>query len=87
MLSLVEKILFRVAVIVSLTFTWQGVRRIIKIIGRGRGKPDWDLAWKRLWAVALKVGTFQPLFRFRLGPSLLHALIGWGFLSLCSPTG
>ena len=80
MLSLVEKILFVVFVLVSLYFTWQGVRRIIRIIGRGQGKPDWSLAWKRLWAVALKVGTFRPLFRFRLGPSLLHALIGWGFL-------
>jgi Fe-S oxidoreductase len=80
MLTLVEKILFAVAVITSLYFTWKGVRRIIMIIARGQGKPDWSLAWKRLWPVALKVGTFRPLFRFRLGPSLLHALIGWGFL-------
>jgi Fe-S oxidoreductase len=56
------------------------VQRIIKIIGRGQGKPDWTLIPKRLWEVALKVGTFRPLFRFRLGPSLLHGLIGWGFL-------
>jgi Fe-S oxidoreductase len=80
MLTLVEKILFVVAVLVSLYFTWQGVQRIIRIIRRGRGKPDWSLAWKRLWDVAIKVGTFQPVFRFRLGPSLLHGLIGWGFL-------
>ena len=80
MLTLIEKILFVVAVLVSLYFTWQGVHRIIKIIRRGQGKPDWSLAWKRLWSVTLEVGTFQPLFRFRLGPSLLHALIGWGFL-------
>jgi Fe-S oxidoreductase len=80
MLTLVEKILFVVAVLSSLYFTWLGVRRIIKIIGRGQGKPDWSLIPKRLWEVALKVGTFRPLFRFRLGPSLLHALIGWGFL-------
>jgi len=80
MLTLVEKILFVVAVLGSLYFTWIGVHRIIKIIGRGRGKPDWTLIPKRLWEVALKVGTFRPLFRFRLGPSLLHGLIGWGFL-------
>jgi Fe-S oxidoreductase len=29
----------------------------------------------------VKVGLFQPVFRFRLWPSILHALIGWGFLS------
>jgi Fe-S oxidoreductase len=80
MLTLVEKIVFIIAVLGSLYFTWIGVHRIIKIIGRGQGKPDWSLARKRLWKVVLKVGTFQPLFRFRLGPSLLHALIGWGFL-------
>ena len=79
MLSLAEKILFVVAVLLSLYFTWIGVRRIIKIIARGQGKPDWSLLRKRLWGVALKVGTFRPLFHFRLGPSLLHALIGWGF--------
>ena len=80
MLTIVEKILFVIAVLISLYFTWIGVQRIIKIIGRGQGKPDWTLLRKRLWKVALKVGTFRPLFRFRLGPSLLHALIGWGFL-------
>ena len=80
MLTIVEKILFVIAVLISLYFTWIGVQRIIKIIGRGQGNPDWTLLRKRLWKVALKVGTFRPLFRFRLGPSLLHALIGWGFL-------
>ncbi|MEW5828717.1 MAG: (Fe-S)-binding protein [Chloroflexota bacterium] len=80
MLTLVEKILFVIAVVASLYFTWLGVKRILKIIGRGQGQPDWSLAWKRLWEVALKVGSFSPLFRFRLGPSLLHGLIGWGFL-------
>ncbi len=80
MLTLVEKFVFATAVLLSLYFTWSGVRRIIKIISRGQGKPDWTLLRKRLWEVALKVGTFRPLFRFRLGPSLLHGLIGWGFL-------
>ena len=41
MLTLVEKILFVAAVLSSLYFTWIGVRRIIKIISRGQGKPDW----------------------------------------------
>ena len=80
MLTLVEKILFVLAVIGSLYFTWIGVQRIIKIISRGQGKPDWNLLRKRLWSVSAKVISFQPLFRFRLGPSLLHGLVGWGFL-------
>ncbi|HEY6073648.1 MAG TPA: (Fe-S)-binding protein, partial [Anaerolineales bacterium] len=75
-----EKILFLAAVLVSLYFTWNGVQRIIQNISSGHGKVDWSLPWKRLGSLIAKVGLFQPVFRFRLGPSLLHALIGWGFL-------
>jgi len=80
MLTSVEKILFILAVLGSLYLTWLGVRRILKIIGRGQGKPDWTQLYKRFWEVTVKVVPFRPLFRFRLGPSMLHALIGWGFL-------
>jgi Fe-S oxidoreductase len=80
MLTLVEKILFVVAVLSSLYLTWVGVRRIIQIISRGQGVPDWSLIRKRLWEVTPKVVSFRTLLRFRLVPSLLHVLIGWGFL-------
>ena len=80
MLTLVEKILFLAAVLVSLYFTWRGVQRILKNISSGHGKVDWSLPLKRLGELIAKVGLFQPVFRFRLGPSLLHGLIGWGFL-------
>jgi Fe-S oxidoreductase/nitrate reductase gamma subunit len=81
MLTLVEKILFVLAVIASLYTTWRGVERIIKNIGSGQGKVNWAVIQKRIGALIVKVGLFQPVFRFRLGPSILHALIGWGFLS------
>src|SRR3990172_11683104 len=80
-LSLVEKILFALAVLVSLYFTYRGVMRIIGHISSGQGMPMWSLIWKRIGDVIIKVGLFQPVFRFRLWPSILHALIGWGFLS------
>jgi Fe-S oxidoreductase len=79
MLTLVEKVLFVIAVAVSGYYTWQGVQRMIAIIGRGQGKPDWNLAKKRIGSTIYKVLTFQPVFRFRRGPSLLHAFVGWGF--------
>ena len=50
-------------------------------INSGQGKIDWSLTWKRIGELILKVGLFQPVFRFRLWPSILHGLIGWGFLS------
>ncbi|MBI1793138.1 MAG: 4Fe-4S dicluster domain-containing protein [Chloroflexi bacterium] len=80
MLTLIEKILFAIAVLISLYFTWRGVERIIKLISSGQGQPDWKAAFKRIPKVLAKVVSFQPVFRFRFWPSLLHALIGWGFL-------
>jgi Fe-S oxidoreductase len=80
MLTTTEKILFTIATIVSLYFTYRGVDRIIKLISSGQGKPDWKAAFKRIPEVFAKVISFQPVFRFRLWPSILHALIGWGFL-------
>ncbi len=81
MLTLVEKILFALAVVASLYYTWRGVQRIIQNIGSGQGKVNWSLIQKRIGELIVKVGLFQPVFRFRLGASILHALIGWGFLS------
>lgn len=81
MLTLAEKILFAIAVLVSLYFTYKGVMRIVGHIASGRGKANWSLIWKRIGELILKVGLFQPVFRFRLWTSILHALIGWGFLS------
>jgi len=81
MLSLTEQILFALATLLSLYYTYRGVRRIISHIGSGQGKVDWSLIWKRLGELIVKVGLFQPVFRFRWWVSLLHALIGWGFLS------
>src|SRR5512143_3725483 len=81
MLSPAEKILFAIAVLVSLYFTYRGVMRIVGHISSGQGKPNWNIIWKRIGDLIVKVGLFQPVFRFRLGPSILHGLIGWGFLT------
>src|SRR5512140_287252 len=80
MLTVIEKFLCALAVVASLYFTWRGVQRIMKHISSGHGKVDWSLIWKRIGELIAKVGFFQPVFRFRLGPSILHALIGWGFI-------
>ncbi|HEY5983486.1 MAG TPA: (Fe-S)-binding protein [Anaerolineales bacterium] len=80
MLSIVEKVLFAAATLASLYFTWRGVQHILKNISSGHGKVDWSLPWKRLGELIAKVGLFQPVFRLRLGPSILHGLIGWGFI-------
>ena len=81
MLTLVEKILFAIATLVSLYFSYRGVMKIVAHISSGQGKINWSLLWKRVGELIVKVGLFQPVFRFRLWPSILHGLIGWGFLS------
>jgi Fe-S oxidoreductase len=80
MLTPIEKILFAIATILSLYFTYRGVDRIIKLISNGQGKPDWKAAFKRIPEVFVKVISYQPVFRFRPWPSIFHAMIGWGFL-------
>jgi Fe-S oxidoreductase len=81
MLTLVEKILFVIFTLASLYFTYKGVMRIVGHIASGQGKVNWSLVWKRIGDLIVKVALFQPVFRLRLWTSILHALIGWGFLS------
>ena len=80
MLTLPEKILFVLAVLATLYAVYRVVERIVRIIARGHGRPDWKLGVRRLGAVIVKVGTLQPTFNFRFWPSLFHALIAWGFM-------
>jgi Fe-S oxidoreductase len=80
MLTLPERILFALAVLLSLIATFLAARRILRILQRGHGRPDWSVLQQRLITITARILTFQPVFRFRLLPSLFHALVGWGFL-------
>ena len=80
MLTLTEKILFAIATIVSLYYTYRGTDRIIKLISSGQGKPDWKAAFKRIPSVIAEVLPLRPVFKFRFWSSVLHAMIAWGFL-------
>jgi len=80
MLTPIEKILFALAVLASLYATFRAAERILRILGRGHGRPDWGLIKDRLASTLVKVVTFQPVFRFRFWPSLFHGLVAWGFI-------
>ncbi len=80
MLTTPERIIFALAVLLSLYLTARAIRRIIRIIQRGHGRPDWNVLRDRKFSVPARIISFQPLFRFRFLPSLFHALVGWGFL-------
>jgi Fe-S oxidoreductase len=80
LLTTIEKIIFIVAILLS---TYAAIRvslRIIRVIGRGQGSVDWNVIPNRIIEVIFKTGTFQPVFRFRILPSLFHAFIGWAFI-------
>jgi Fe-S oxidoreductase len=80
MLTLTERILFAIAVLATLYTAWRVAFRIIRTIARGQGKVDWNLAKERLISIIIKIGTLQPVFRFRFWVSLFHGLVAWGFI-------
>lgn len=80
MLTLHEKLLFLLASLASLTCVFFVARRIWRTIARGQGRPDWKLARRRLVSTLLKTLTLEPTFKLRLGPTILHAFIAWGFI-------
>lgn len=80
MLTLPERIIFVLGVLASLYAAYVVGNRIIRTILRGSGKVDWGLVRARLVAVLVKTVSLQPTFRLRLGPSLFHAFVAWGFM-------
>ncbi|MFQ5922065.1 MAG: (Fe-S)-binding protein [Anaerolineales bacterium] len=80
MLTTPERLLFFLLLLSTIYLTTRAIRRLVRIIARGRGKPDWRIGVRRAWEAAAKTVTFSPVFRARLGPSLLHAFVGWAFI-------
>jgi Fe-S oxidoreductase len=81
MLTLPERIIFLILVLVSLYLTGRGVARMLAIIQRGRDRPDWALAARRAVDVVLaKTVALAPTFRARPLTSIIHGLVAWGFM-------
>ena len=79
MLTLLEKIIFIIAALVSGVVTWKGVHHIIQTINSGQGKPDWNIIPKRLVSAISKFISLQPTWKIRPVASLFHAFVAWGF--------
>jgi Fe-S oxidoreductase len=80
MLTLAEKILFALAALASLYAAYRVAERILAIIRRGNGKPDWKAALQRAVPTLVRVAALTPTFRLRPAASLFHAFIAWGFI-------
>ena len=79
MLTLVEKILFVVAVAVSLYFTYRGFEKIYLIVRRGGPDAGDGDVLKRLGQAAVKWLALLPTWQVRLVPDVFHAMLAWGF--------
>ncbi len=80
MLTLPEKILFVLAVLLSLYAAYRAGDRIVRTIRRGRGQVDWGAVREQFAAGVINFLTFRPVFRLRFWPSLFHGFIGWAFI-------
>ncbi len=80
MLTLPEKLLFLLAILITAVLTYRAIRRLAGIIARGQGEPDWKAIPGQLLVALGKTATFAPVFRARFLTSLLHGLVAWGFI-------
>ncbi len=80
MLSVPEKVIFAIAVLAAVLAAWRATNRLIRIIARGHGRPDWQLARRRLFSVLAKTISLSPTWRLRPAATLFHALVAWGFM-------
>jgi Fe-S oxidoreductase len=79
-LSLVEKILFFIASLVSILLAGRIVVRLARTIARGVGRPGWAMVPRRILNTLVTTISFAPVFRARLLVSALHGLVAWGFI-------
>ncbi len=79
MLTTPEKIVFALLALITLYAAYLTAKRIIAVISRGHGKPDWSQVPKRLLEVTGQTLVLTPVWRARPIASLLHAFVAWGF--------
>jgi Fe-S oxidoreductase/nitrate reductase gamma subunit len=80
MLTFPEKIIFILAALLTATLVLRAAIRIVRIISRGHGKPDWKLVPRRLLDTAVKTVALTPTWRKRFLTSVLHAMVVWAFM-------
>ncbi len=80
MLTLVEKILFALAVLAAVGFGWRTWRQALENVLQGQGELDFDLARRRLVHALKEWVTLRRVFRMRTGVALLHGFVAWAFM-------
>ncbi|NIM95575.1 MAG: 4Fe-4S dicluster domain-containing protein [Anaerolineales bacterium] len=80
MLSFPEKIIFILGVLLTSAYALVSGARLLRVIGRGHGVPDWRRLLTKVPIVLIQTINLKDTFRIRKRTSTLHGLIAWGFL-------
>ena len=80
MLTIVEKILFVVAVAASLYFGYKGFAKVYRVIRPGAAGRRRRTLIARAWDALTNWLLLLPTWKVRLAPDLFHAVIAWGFM-------
>ena len=81
MLTWPEKVLFLVALALSVYFSYLGFRKVYLVIRRGQGEPfDTKGVFSKAISALFEWITMWPIWRARTGTSIFHAMIAWGFI-------
>lgn len=83
MLTPIEKSLFILATLLSLTWTFITFRWMIRVINRGQGSLRLDGLARRLLQGAGALVTQGWMIRRRPLVSIFHGFVAWGFLFTC----
>jgi Fe-S oxidoreductase len=79
-LTLPEKVLFLIVVLLSLSLTVAGFTHIFRAISRGHGGlPSWETFKRRVIPMTIDIVLQRPIFKARPLPSLLHAFVFFAF--------
>ena len=80
MLTPIEKIIFLMLAVISLYFAQHFFRMAFQVINRGEGQLHFEKLPSRIWRALEITITQRTVFRTRLGTSLMHGFVVWGFL-------
>ncbi len=79
MLTLLEKIIFIIFVIISMALAYKTFKQMFQIIGRGANPISWVETFKNFpKGIQIFLGQ-QTLFTTRSFVGFIHALVAWGF--------
>ena len=80
MLSSYEKILFLIALLLSLFFSWRSFSIMIRSIGRGQGSLSFDNIGLRLKKSLSSLFLQNTVLTSRPIVSLVHSMVAWAFI-------